>query len=710
MMNGKAAKGDMAIGFVLLFLAGLTVFSGQIDGQPAPPQAPQRFWRDSIHGHVRSDEFHWMRERNDPELMAYLAAENAYAESILRHTRKLQEKLYREMRSRIREADLSVPVMIDSFYYYSRTVKARDYPIYCRRKGNLKAKEEVLLDENRLAGGRAYYSIDGTYISPDHATLAYMADTSGAFLYTIYLKDIASGRLVDSISSARGMAWSTDSRTVFYEACDSAQRTDRVIRRQLGSGPEKDEIVYRESDPEFSVSVSLTRSRGFLLIHTYSKNESEALVCPADSPNGCFRILKARSAGAEYYVDHHGDSLYVITNDVHDNFRMVSVSTANRSDGGWNEVIPGRDDVLLEDVRIYNGHYVLVERRDGLKRLRVLSWDGAVDRYIPFPEPTYTVFPWRSYDYNSSVLRYTYGSMVTPGSVYEHDMSADSYRLLKRYGVKGGYRPSRYVSERVSAVAADGQRVPISLVYRRGLRRDNGNPCLLSGYGAYGTSSDPFFSSDRLSLLDRGFVWAVAHVRGGQEMGRKWYQQGRLMNKKNTFSDFIACAEHLISQGYASPSELAVSGGSAGGLLVGAVVNQRPDLFRAAVLNVPFVDVINTMLDPAIPLTTIEYQEWGDPRVKEHYDYMSSYAPYENIRAQDYPAMLVTGGLNDTNVPYWEPAKWTARLRRTKTDANTLIMKIDLSSGHGGPSGRFSYLRDTALEYAFLLDAMDIGK
>lgn len=692
---------------IILFT--IILFGRTIAAQPKTPVAPQWVWRDSIHGHVRSDEYRWLRNRDDPAVLAYLRAENAYADSMTNHTNRLQERIYRELRGRIQEEDLSVPVRRDSFYYYERTAKGQEYAIYCRKKGSLKAREELLLDENVLARGWAYYSVDGTHVSPDHSILAYLADTSGSFLYTVYFKDLGTGALLDSISSAHGMAWAADNRTVFYEACDSAQRTDRVLRHRLGEPPDSDQVVYREADPEFSVDVSRSKSGDFLFIHSYSKTATEARVCPADSPEAGFRVFRPRIRGNEHYLEHHGRRLYIVTNENAENFKLMSAPLSDWDPAGWTEEMEHRSGVLLEDVRFYRNYLVAVERSQGLRRLRVRSWDGSVDRYLIFPEPTYAVYPWRSYDYNSSSLRYTYTSMVSPSAVYDHDMAEDSYRLMKQYRVRGGYRPSRYASERIYARAPDGELVPVSLVYRRDRRSSGGNPCLLDGYGAYGTSSDPYFNSTRLSLMDRGFICAIAHVRGGQEMGRRWYDDGRLLKKGNTFSDFIACAERLIGGGYTRPELLAARGGSAGGLLVGAVVNMRPGLFHAAVLNVPFVDMINTMLDPAIPLTTIEYQEWGDPRDKGQYEYMASYAPYENVRAQGYPAMLVTGGLNDANVPYWEPAKWTARLRRLKTDSNPLLLKIDLSSGHGGPSGRFRYLRDLSFEYAFLLDVMGIN-
>lgn len=692
-----------------IIILSLILLGRAIVAQPAPPVAPQRQWRDSLHGYVRQDEYSWLRERDDPQVLTYLKAENAYADSMMSHTRKLQEKLYWEMRRRIREEDLSVPVKIDSFFYYDRTLKGKEYRLYCRRQGSLRAKEEVMLDENLLAQGRRYFSIDGTYISPDHSILAYLADTSGAFLYTIYFKDLSTGRLLDSISSSKGMAWASDSRTVFYEACDSTQRTDRIIRRRLGEPAEGDLVVYQEGDPEFSVDVSRSKSNRYLFIHAVSKTSAEAWICQADSPDAGFTLFRPRRSNVEYYLMHRGDSLYILTNEGAENYRLLSAPLDGWRDTPPNQVIPGRPDVLLEDVRLYNDFMVVMERENGLQKLRIISSDGKVDRYLGFPEPTYSVYPWRSYEFGSTILRYTYNSMVTPPAVYDYDMKTDSRRLMKQYPVPG-YRYQRYASERIYAPAADGELIPVSLVYRRDLRKPGGNPCLLKGYGAYGSSSDPHFNSSGLSLLDRGFILAIAHVRGGQEMGRRWYDEGKLLRKMNTFTDFIACAEHLVAREYTSPSQLAIQGGSAGGLLIGAVVNMRPNLFRAAVLDVPFLDMINTMLDPSIPLTTIEYQEWGDPRVKEHYEYMASYAPYENIRRQGYPAILVTGGFNDANVPYWEPAKWVARLRRMKTDANPLLLKIDMSSGHGGASGRFAYLKDLAFEYAFLLSDMGIEK
>lgn len=695
----------------LQILRTILLLSSVSAAQPLPPAAKMVPWQDSIHGYLRSDEYRWLRDRTDPEVIRYLKAENAYTDAAMRHTRRLQDRLYREFRGRMRESDLSVPVKLDSFYYYDRTIKGRDYSIFCRKKGDLRAPEEVLLDENRLARGRAYYSIDGTFVSPDHSLLAFMADTAGSFTYTIYFRDLSRRAMYpDSICRAKYMAWANDCRTVFYETYDSTLRDDRVLRHVLGTPQADDRVVCREDDPEFTVSLQKTRSGKFIIAYSLSKTTTEAWVGSADAPGDSFRLFRPRAAGREDYLEHHGDSLYIVTNEGAVNFRLMAAPLSDWSRPGWSEVIPARDSVLLEDVLMYRGHCVVQERAGGLLRLRVRPWDGGPERAIEFGEPAYTVHAWRGYDYNSAALRYTYSSLVTPGSVYDYDMAAGTYRLMKRYEVRGGYDPERYVSERITATAGDGTAVPISLVHRRSLARDGRAPCLLEGYGAYGDSWDAGFSANRISLLDRGFVYAIAHVRGGQENGRPWYEDGRMLRKKNSFSDFIACAERLVELGYTSPSRLAVSGGSAGGLLVGAAVNARPGLFRAAVLDVPFVDMINTMLDPSIPLTTAEYEEWGDPRDRAQYEYMASYAPYENLRPQAYPAMLVTGGFNDANVPFWEPAKWVARLRRLKTDRNPLLLRIDLTSGHGGPAGRYGYLRETAFQYAFLLDIMGITK
>ncbi|MBI5806098.1 S9 family peptidase [candidate division TA06 bacterium] len=696
--------------YIISILLFQVLLAGLVLAQPKPPMAPVVAWSDSINGFVRSDDYHWLKERSDPRVKRYLEAENAYTDSVMAPTRGLQKKLYREFLNRIKQTDLSVPVKRDSFYYYSRTVKGQDYYIYCRKKGSLKASEEILLDENKLARGHSYYSIDITEVSPDHSILAYAVDTSGAFVYDVHFKDMkARKNIPGTISGVRNIVWANDSRTVYYEAVDSTQRSDRVFRRRLGEG--RDSLIYHETDPRFWVSISKTFSQQYLFITSASKEESELRYLNAGRTEDSFKLFRPRRQKVEYWLEHHGPDFYIFTNDSAQNYRLLRAPISDPAAKNWVEVIPHRPDVLLENVLMFRDFMAIQERTNGLSGLKVIKWgDTTAAAVLKFPEPAYSIYPWQKYDYNSSKLRYTYNSLVTPPSVYEYEMDNGTYHLLKRQAVLGGYDPRRYVSERIYAAAPDGSRIPISLVRRRGLKLDGSNPCYLTGYGAYGDNNDPYFSSSRLSLLDRGFVYAVAQVRGGQEMGRGWYLDGKLLNKKNSFTDFIACAEHLVKQGFTSSNKLVISGGSAGGLLMGAVVNSRPDLFRAAVLDVPFLDVINTMLDPTIPLTTAEYQEWGDPRDPQYYRYMLSYSPYDNIRAQDYPAMLVSTGWNDANVAYWEPAKWVAKLRTAKTDSNRLVLKTDMKSGHHGPSGRYGYLKDLAFEYAFILDVLGIRK
>ena len=688
----------------LIFMAGF------VQAQPMPPAAPVVPWSDSINGFVRTDHYHWLRDRSDPRVKRYLEAENAYTDSMMAPTRPLQKKLYREFLSRIKQTDLSVPVKRDSFYYYSRTVQGQDYYIYCRKKGSLKAPEEVLLNENELARSHAYYSIDITEVSPDHSVLAYAADTTGAGIYSAYFLDLKTkARLSDTLSNLSNIVGANDSRTIDHEALDSTQRCDRIFRHRLGE--DRDSLIYREADPQFWLSISKTASQQYLFITSASKEESEVRYLNAGQTEDSFKIFRPRRKKVEYWLEHHGPDFFIFTNDSAQNYRLLRTPVSDPGSKNWIEVIPHRPDVLLEDVLMFRDFMAVQQRVDGLSGLTVFDWsDTSSGTPLKFPELTYSIYPLHQYDYNTGLLRYTYFSLVTPRSVCEYDMAGGSYNLLKREEVRGGYDPGYYVSERIYAKASDGSRIPVSLVYRRGLKFNGSNPCYLTGYGAYGVSNDPHFSSSRLSLLDRGFVFAVAQVRGGQEMSRGWYLDGKLLNKKNTFTDFIACAQHLIQQGYTSPAKLVITGGSAGGLLMGAVINSRPDLFRAAVLDVPFLDVINTMLDPTIPLVTAEYEEWGDPRDPQYYRYMLSYSPYDNIKAQAYPPMLVTTGWNDANVAYWEPAKWVAKLRAVKTDKNLLLLKTDMKSGHGGPSGRYGYFKDLAFEYAFILDVLGIKR
>jgi oligopeptidase B len=626
------------------------------------------------------------------------------------HTGPLQRQLYREMLGRIQEADLDVPVLLDGYYYYSRTEENKQYRIHCRKLGSLDAAEEVLLDENALAAGKRYFRLGVFEVSPDHRLLAYSIDTNGSEVYTLRILDLATGKLAGEIRNTHNSAkWANDNRTLLYTTLDAAKRPDRLCRHVLGRGPENDEVLFEEPDHAFRLKIDKTKSRRFLILLLKSNTTSEVHYLEADRPEGVFQVMCPRRPDVEYYVSHHDERFFILTNEEAPHFRLFTAPVNNPARANWREFLAHRGDVLVEGVDVFRDHLVIYEREDGLRKIRISDLQGDGVHYVDFDEPAYTLVPGWNPEFNSSQLRFRYNSLVTPESVFDYDMNGRERTLRKRYEVVGGYDPARYQSERLLAVAPGGVRVPISLVYKRGLKRDGGNPLLLYGYGAYGHSTDPAFSSNRLSLLDRGFVFAIAHVRGGKEMGRAWYEQGKLLNKKNTFDDFIACAEHLIHHGYTSPRKLAIYGGSAGGLLVGVVLNLRPDLFAAAVASVPFVDAVNTMLDPSIPLTVIEYDEWGNPNDRQYYNYIKSYAPYENVRAQPYPHLLVTTGFNDSRVQYWEPAKWVARLRARKTGESRLLLKTKMSAGHGGPSGRYEQLRETAFQYAFLLDVFGMA-
>jgi oligopeptidase B len=634
--------------------------------------------------------------------MAYLEAENSYTSTVMRHTEGLQERLYQEMRTRIKEADLSVPEPLDQYHYYSRTEVGRQYPILCRKQGSLEAAEEILLDQNLLAAAHTYFRVGVSAVSPDHKLLAYSVDTSGGEEFTLHIRDLTTGELLDETitSTSLGVAWANDSRTLFYTVLDRARRPCRLYRHVVGSSPSSDKLVYFEADESFFLDVNRTRSRRYLLLDIASHSTSEVRFLDADHPDGEFRVVQPREHGIEYSVAHHGNRFFITTNDGASNFRLVQAPVESPGKWNWSAVLPYRGGVKLDGA--------LYEREAGLRQIRILNLSSGEDHLVTFPEPAYTVRSHQNPEFNTSLLRFTYTSLVTPSSVVDYDMASRSWTVRKQTEVLGGYDKSRYRSERIFATAPDGERVPVSLVYRAPLHLDATRPLLLNGYGAYGLSYDPAFSSNTLSLLDRGFVVAIAHVRGGEEMGRKWYEDGKLLNKRNTFSDFIACAEHLVAQGYTAPDRMAINGGSAGGLLMGAVTNMRPDLFRVVVAEVPFVDVVNTMLDATLPLTVIEYDEWGNPNDPAAYAYMRSYSPYDNVERKDYPSILVTAGLNDPRVAYWEPAKWTARLRASKTDDNRLLLRTNMGAGHGGASGRFDFLREIAFKYAFMLDVLGV--
>ncbi|HZN14098.1 MAG TPA: S9 family peptidase [Acidimicrobiales bacterium] len=675
------------------------------------PRAPARPTTLTAHGDDRVDPWFWLRDREDPEVLAYLEAENDYTKAALGHTEGLQAKLYDEIVARIQETDLSPPVRKGEWWYYSRTVEGLQYGINCRKFQTLDADEQVLLDQNAEAEGHDYFAVGVFDISPDHALLAYGTDTSGAEKYTVRFRDLATGdELEDVIEGAYyGSAWSTDNATFFYTRPDGAMRPYQVWRHRLGTPVADDVLVYQEDDDAYFLGVHLEKDEQVIMLHAGSKITDEWRYFPANQPDAEPIILQARVPGLEYSPDHHGDRFFITTNHEAVNFRLMETPVNAPGMENWTEVIPHRDDVKLDGVDGFADYLVLFERAEALRRIRVMRLADGDIHTIEQPESVYTAGPGSNPEFASTVVRYGYTSLVTPQSVYDYDMVDRTRELIKQQPVLGGYDPTAYVTERVWATATDGERVPVSLVYRNGTPVDGSAPCLLYGYGSYESSTDPSFSSIRLNLVDRGFVFAIAHIRGGGEMGRRWYDDGKMLHKRNTFTDFIAAAEHLVATKYTASDRLVIRGGSAGGLLMGAVVNLRPDLFKAVVAQVPFVDCLTTILDETLPLTVIEWDEWGNPKADaDVYAYMKSYSPYDNVEAKDYPAMLVTAGLNDPRVSYWEPAKWVAKLRVTKTDDNLLLLKTEMGAGHMGPSGRYNAWKDEAFDQAFILDAVGI--
>lgn len=663
----------------------------------------------TVHGHTRTDKYFWLNDRNDPSVIEYLQQENNYLKEQLKHTESFQEKLFEEMKARIKEDDESVPYLKNGFYYYTKFVKGGEYPVFCRKRGSLDAEEEVILDVNRLAEGRGYMSVGAVMVAPDQDLLAFSEDTVGRRIYDIRFKDLKTGTfLEDVIQSVTGnLVWANDSNTIFYSKQDpDTLRAFQIYRHRLGTDQEEDVLVYQEDDDTFTCYVSKSKSKDYIFIHSESTLSSEYRFLSAENPEGNWELVQERVWELEYTVEHYGDEFLILTNDGQaKNFKLVKTPIVAPGRENWVDVICHQDDVLIEGFEVFRDFLVIDERYQGLNRIKIRSWDGVKSHYLDFEEAVYAVWIGHNPEFNSQVLRFGYNSLTTPSSMYDYDMNSRHKVLLKQHEVLGGYQPDEYQSERVWATAHDGVRIPISLVYKKELfHRDGNNPLLQYGYGSYGHSIDAIFSSGRLSLLDRGFVFAIAHIRGGQELGRSWYEDGKLLKKKNTFTDFIACSEHLIEQKYCSREALYAMGGSAGGLLMGAVMNLRPDLYKGMIAAVPFVDVTTTMLDETIPLTTGEFDEWGNPKIKEYYDYMLSYSPYDNIERKDYPHLLVTSGLHDSQVQYWEPTKWVAKLRELKTDDHGLYLHTNMDAGHGGASGRFNGLKETALEYAFILD------
>jgi len=674
---------------------------------PVPPVADTVPTRHTIHGETREDPYRWLHDKESDATRAYLLAENAYADTLLAGTEPLRDRLYAEMLGRIQETDLSVPYPLGGFLYYTRTEEGKQYPIHCRKAGD-SGEEQILLDVNALAEGEKFMSVGAFAVSDDGRLLAYSTDRTGFREYTLRVKDLETGRLLpDTIEKAGSVTWASDNRTLLYTTEDEAKRPDRVLRHVLGSGA-PDAVVHREPDALYRAFLYRSRDRRVLFVGSASSTTTEVHAIPADAPETPPTLLLARSEGHEYYPEHREGLYYLRTNRDAVNFRIVAAPVDDVSPEHWTEVLAHEPATMLEDMDVFAGHLVVTELSGGLPRLRVISFDSGEDHCVTFPEPTYMAGLETNREWATRRLRFRYASLTTPASVFSYDMDSRERTLLKETPVLGGYDRERYVSEYVHAVAGDGTRVPISLVRHRDTPVDGSAPCLLYGYGSYGIVMPAGFNPSRLSLLDRGFVYAIAHIRGGGEMGKPWHDAGKLGSKMNTFTDFIACADHLVSEGFADRGKLAIMGGSAGGLLMGAVTNLRPDVANVVMSYVPFVDVINTMLDDTLPLTVGEYLEWGNPNEPDAYRTMMAYSPYDNLRAMDYPTMLIRTSLNDSQVMYWEPAKYTARLRTLKTDANPLLLRTNMDAGHGGASGRYDALRDLAADYAFLLSTFGI--
>lgn len=670
------------------------------------------------HGDVRMDNYYWMRNRSDPDVLRYIRAENRYASVMMKHTEPLQKKLFKEFKGRLKEEDSSVPVRVDDFYYYARTRKGLQHPIFCRKKGSLDSDEEVVLDVNKLARRTKYFNLEMHRVSPDHRYVAYLIDTRGSERNSLFVMDIATGKLVEPpIENVATVEWANDSKTVFYAKKNKLFMTDSVYRHVVDMSSKKDELVYREKDRMYYyMSLEKTKSRKYITITTESPTTSEVQYLDADRPEEDFKTFMPRRHGVEYYLFHSEDRFFVLTNERAPNFKIMSAPVSDPVKRGWEVVLPGREDTSIcvshphPWVEVFKDHIAVFEIKDANTQIRILDISDGSGHIVRLPEKMCTVRPDSNPMFDSHVLRFTLSSFVTPPSVYEYDMRTRKLVLKKRDKVRG-HDPSSYVSERIHATAPDGTRIPISLVRRNGLKRDGKNPGYLYAYGAYGDfETGPSFDTCWLSLLERGFVCAIAHVRGSGDLGKKWHDQGRGLNKMNTFTDFIACAEHLIQKRYVSADKLAVEGRSAGGLLMGAVTTMRPDLFKAVVAGVPFVDAITTELDGTIPLSEPEWEEWGNPRIRKHYLHFKKYSPYDNIERRDYPRMLVTSGWNDSRVQYWEPTKFAAKMRELKTDYNLLLLKTDFNAGHHGTTGRYDVLKEQAFIHAFILDALGIKR
>jgi oligopeptidase B len=684
--------------------------SAHIPTVAKPPIAKKLPKITNIHGQTLTDDYFWLRDKTNPDVKAYLEAENEYTSAVMKPTLPLQEALYKEMLGHIKETDMGVPYKEGDFFYYARTEQGKQYPIFCRKRGRDGA-EQVVLDQNQLAEGERFMNVGLQRVSDDGNLLAYTTDNTGFRQFTLYIKNLSTGeQFKEKMFMVGSVAWAADNKTLFYTVEEEkTKRQYRVYRHTLGTPASQDVLVYEDPDERFNVHVYRTRSEAYLLIQTGSHTTSESRYLRADDPAGSWALIAPRVQDQEYDVDHRGDQFFIRANDTGRNFRLVTAPVTKPGRENWTEVIAHRADVMLTDIDLFQDFYVAVEREKGLPQLRVVDFASGRTRMIEFPEPAYSASPAQNHEFKTDKYRYGYQSMVTPSSVYDYDVNTGTSELLKQIEVPG-YDSSQYKSERLFALAPDGTHVPISIVYRSDFERDGSHPLLLNGYGSYGYTYPISFTASALSLLDRGFAVAIAHIRGGGDMGKAWHDDGRMMNKMNTFTDFIAVAEHLVNGKYTSPDRLIITGASAGGLLMGAVVNMRPDLFKAVVTKVPFVDVINTMLDASLPLTVPEYEEWGNPNEKAAFDYMYSYSPYDQLAPKSYPAMLAKTSFNDSQVMYWEPAKYVAKLRTLKKDNNPLLLKTNMAAGHGGASGRYDFLHDTAFDYAFILWQVGVTK
>ncbi len=675
---------------------------------PQPPMADKKPKTTNIHGETLVDDYFWLREKTNPAVMAHLQAENAYSDAVMKPTAPLQEKLYNEMLSHIKQTDVNVPYRWGNYFYYTRTEEGKQYPIFCRKRGSLEAAEEIVLDQNELAKGQKFMSVGAFVPSDDGNLLAYTTDNTGYRQYTLRVKDLRNGQLfAESIERVDNVVWATDNKTMFYVTEDPVtKRSDKFFHHVLGT--DQSDLVYEEKDDLFDIGVGRSRDKAVIFLEAASKTSTESRYLPADKPTADLKVVLPRQPDHEYDVDHRGNLFYIRTNKGAQNFRIVTAPVTDPSEKNWKEFVSHRPAVKVEAISLFADHAVLSEWENGLQQLEVIDFKNNKRKRIEFPEPVYSAGLGANREFNTTVVRYNYNSLVTPNSVFDYDMNTGKATLMKQTEVPGGFDRANYKSERLFATASDGTRIPMSMVYRKGVKLDGTAPLLLYAYGSYGISIPPNFSSSRLSLLDRGVIYVIAHIRGGGELGEEWRQAGRMMNKMNTFTDFIACGDTLVKNKYTSSDRLVIQGGSAGGLLMGAVSNMRPDLFKAVVAQVPFVDVLNTMLDASLPLTTSEYIEWGNPNEKPAFEYMKQYSPYDNIGKKNYPAMLVKVSVNDSQVPYWEGTKLVAKLRAMKTDNNPLLLKVNFGAGHGGSSGRYDALRETAFDFSFMLWQMGI--